>query len=202
MDLWDNIQALRSLSHGLMWGAIIVPILAAAIASGAVGFRYYDDRRIGELSSAAQTVRETKLQAAIDSARQRQEAAEAEVVKLQAKAAPRLLNEPQRQALIGALRNGQQREVKVTYVIGDAEAAQFANILRAVREAGGWRVNGFGQGLFSQPIHGLRIAVKQDPPPDAAIELFHALDRVGLAADGNLTPRLEEGQIELWVGSK
>jgi hypothetical protein len=78
MELWDNIQALRSLSHSLIWVAVILPIL------GAVGLRYYIDRRIGDLSAAAQTAREAKLRADIDSARQQQEAAEAKVGELQA----------------------------------------------------------------------------------------------------------------------
>ena len=50
--MWNSIESLRSLSHSLMWGAVVFAILAAA----STGVRYYVDRRASELSSLAQRV--------------------------------------------------------------------------------------------------------------------------------------------------
>jgi hypothetical protein len=66
MEFWDNIQTLRSLSHCFLWAALI---LTPIIAAGAIGTRYYIDRRIGELSASAQAAREAKLREDIDNAR-------------------------------------------------------------------------------------------------------------------------------------
>ena len=109
MGFWDNIQVLRSLSHSLMWGTAILAILAA----GATGLRYYIDRRISELSAAAQTARETKLRADIDSAQQRQEAAEAEVVALRTRQQPRELSLQQVQLFRTFLREAPGRSIPI-----------------------------------------------------------------------------------------
>jgi hypothetical protein len=90
MEMWNSIESLRSLSHSLMWGAVIFAVLAAVTT----GVRYYVDRRAGELSSHAlrvdaerkeqsQREREAALQLQVEAAQREQHEASEKLTKME-----------------------------------------------------------------------------------------------------------------------
>jgi hypothetical protein len=182
MELWDNIQALRSLSHSLMWGAAIF----ASLAAGVTGVRYYIDRRIGELSAAAQTAREAKLHMVIDSALQRQEAAETEVVALRETMAPRRLDINQHQSMVTKLRQFHGQKLRV-FLHAEPEPRVYGeSIIKALEEAG-WTLHVTRAiNSISQPIYGLYVA---GPHPESASAIQALISE--LVAAGN--PVYSEG---------
>jgi hypothetical protein len=201
MGFWDNIQVLRSLSHSLMWGAGIFAILAA----GATGLRYYIDRRIGELSAAAQAARETRLRTDIDSAQQRQSAAEAEVVALRTRQQPRELSPQQVQLFQTFLREAPGRFVAIESPTGDLEAQRLALQLMSLLRSEGWEAgdNSVGTVYSNIPIEGIRISVRNldSSQPHVSI-LQRAFEAIGMPAKIEVDDTSRQPAILLFVGHK
>ena len=116
-------------------------------------------------------------------------------------ASRRLIGE-QAQKVTTSLKKHSSQTVMLTSVMGDGEAFQFATDIKSVLEAGGWKVDGVNQAVFSGPIKGVLIKVAIDPPPEQALWLFEALKAGGLRSSGMLDKQLPPDRFELLVGSK
>ena len=201
MEFWDNVQVLRSLSHTLVWTTVILSILT----TGALGLRYYIDRRIGELSTAAQTARETQLRADIDNARQRQDAAEAEVAALRIRQQPRELSSQQIQLFRTFLREASGRFLAVESPTGDLEAQRLALQLISHLRSEGWETGEHSVSMvhYDIPIEGIRISVRDldSAQPHVSI-LQRAFEAIGMPAKIKVDDTSIQPPIVLIVGHK
>lgn len=86
--------------------------------------------------------------------------------------------------------------------MGDQEAFQFAVQLKTALERAGWTVDGVNQGVYTNPINGLIVSVRNEPAPSSANQLFVVLRAVGFPPTGSLNPKQPENSAWLVVGSK
>lgn len=120
---------------------------------------------------------------------------------LENQAAPRLLSDAQRQGFAAALQGHAQTEVTVNATLGDQEGVQFANHLKAMLEEAGWQVHGVNQVVYTNPIQGLWISVKANPPTPAAVMLINVLNAGGVPTKGQIAATQGE-ELAIIVGSK
>ena len=192
MEMWNSIDNLKSLSHGLMWATAILAILAAVVT----GVRYYVDSRVNVLSSLAQKVeteikeksqseREAslKLQVEAEAAKARERAAVLERgnidlqsnlekersarLKLEAHIAPRRISIEHREAIIAAIKPFAGQKCRIGSILGDAEGKIYAEDFAKVLEAAGWDHHGdsgIGYHVWVPDPIGVELSVHQVNP--------------------------------------
>jgi hypothetical protein len=189
MGVWDSIQSLRSLSHGLMWATALLAMAAA----GATWFRYYVDRRIGELSGAQQAKRD-------EEARARQDRAEQELAQVRLRASPRHLDrEKFRQEVTG----GPVGAIRILASTLDQEAKAYAAEFAEVLREAGWEVDFPERQIPINAPPGLTLVVSATgEPPEPAGFLQQAARRCGLEVKGIADTEEAAGGVVLIVGQK
>lgn len=125
-----------------------------------------------------------------------------EVEGLKVRRAPRALTAAQQEAILVALRKTTPRDIDITIIRNDPEAARYAEVLKSAIEAGGWRVVTMEPGAFNVAIRGLFVSVRQTPAPPAAGELVNALEAAGIVPNGNIDPRQRSERVTLVVAAK
>ena len=191
MEMWNSIDNLRALSHGLMWASAILAIFAAI----ATGVRFYVDRRAGELSSQAQRVsteikeqsqseREAVLTKQLEAAKREQQEASTKLSTLEQKMKRRHLSPEQSSTLASMARKActSLPMVNVTAANSNNEAQVYATEFVKILKAAGCASD------LSLPIPGLtpdvigiHIGVR-DPQnlSPGAIELSKMLSSSGI----------------------
>lgn len=225
MKMWDNSEALRGLSHGLMWASATLAVLAAV----ATGVRYYVDRRVGELSAAARLVeqksrdlaeagREAKLQEELRAADLRLQeserlarSAEQTADELRKGAAPRRLSPSQGEAILAAIKQYAGQSCTVVFVNGAPDAEGFARDFADILEQAAWKRSGdVDSNNFSKDPIGVQVTLniaymeKRLAPPAGATALAAVLVEVGLAPDAQLfvNPGTPMGVVEVRIGHR
>jgi hypothetical protein len=213
MGFWHNVDSLRALSHVLMWATGIFGVLAAL----ATGARYYVDRRVGQVSALAQraevekrdqaqAAREAELRgqlAAADlAARQadeqaRQAASTAE--KLRIAAQPRVLEvRARKDAFFRSL--GEEpggMAVVVDSPMGNAEAREMAQELKAMFLARGWNADGAQSIVTGTPTG---VIVYGDPGSADVKRIVAALTALGFPPEVRVAA--ERSDIRVLVAHK
>jgi outer membrane murein-binding lipoprotein Lpp len=191
MEMWNSIEGLRSLSHSLMWGAVIFAVLAAV----STGVRYYVDRRAGELSSHANRVgaeqkeqaqreREASLKLQVEAAQREQQEANEKLSKIEQNVRGRHLTSEQ-SATLAAMAKQVCRSffmVNVTASNSNHEAQMYATEFVKALKAGGCVAD------LALPIPGLtpdvigiHVGVRDtQKPASGAVELSKMLNRIGI----------------------
>ena len=223
--MWDNGDALRSLAHGLMLASIVLAVMAAM----ATGFRYYIDRRVTELATAArvaeersrdqaQTRREAALRSELKAADARLKESE-EVARaarrtadqLKNESAPRRLTATQRDMIFKAIAPYPGQSCSVLFVNGEPDAERFALDFAEVLQRARWTRGGEVQGNnFSKNPIGVEVSLnsgymdRRMAPPAAAKALADSLLEVGLAQDSRIgvNPGTPMGLVELRIGNR
>lgn len=189
--MWNSIDNLRALSHGLMWASVIFAIFAAL----ATGVRFYVDSRAEELSSQAQRASaeikeqsQRELEAAltkqVEVAKHEQQEATAKLSTLEQKVKGRHLSPEQGFALTSMARKActSLPMVNVTAANSNNEAQIYATEFVKILKAAGCASD------LSLPIPGLtpdvigiHIGVR-DPQnlSHGAIELSKILSSIGI----------------------
>ena len=191
MEMWNSIDNLRALSHGLMWASAIFAILAAL----STGVRYYVDHRAGELSSQAQKAsaeikdqsqreREAALTKQLEAAKREQQEASAKLSTLEQKMKGRHLSSEQSSTLTSMARKActSLPMVNVTAANSNNEAqvyaAEFVKIFKAAGCASDLSLPIPG---LTPDVIGIHIGVR-DPQnlSQGAIELSKMLSSIGI----------------------
>ncbi|MFH1185446.1 MAG: hypothetical protein V1755_10475 [Chloroflexota bacterium] len=99
----------------------------------------------------------------------------------------------------------QQERDMINSVMGDPDSTRFAaGLVTAFRQAG-WTMtgSGFSQSVFSSPIEGVLMKVKQlDPMPPVLVEVINTLREAGIQPHGVIDDTLGPGEFEIVVGSR
>jgi hypothetical protein len=153
-----------------------------------------------------------QAQADAEQARQQASAASEKVAASEAKAAPRHLTEPQKRALIEALRPFTGQHVDVTIPMGGAnEVHSFASEFIDVFRAAGWDAganDGINQAVYSGGVPtGIQVTLNEQDVaaqrlPAGANALLETLARLGLAKAGFRNPQVPAGRIDVRIGPK
>jgi len=189
--MWSSIESLRSLSHSLMWSAVIFAILAAL----STGIRYYVDRRTGELSSHAQKAvaeqreqfqreREEALKLQLEAAQREQRVASEKLSTIEQNVRVRSLSPEQRASLV-ALATVACRsipKVSVTAANSNHEAQTYATEFVKALKAGGCDADlALPIPGLTPDVRGIHVGVRDVRNPDrSAVELSNILGRIGV----------------------
>jgi uncharacterized coiled-coil protein SlyX len=90
--------------------------------------------------------------------------------------------------------------IVITCLMNDHEAFSFATQLKKLFESAGWTVDGVNQAMYSAPIKGVVIAIKDKSVEPKARFIFQILQFAGFPSHGELNDKLTS--VELIIGSK
>lgn len=191
MEMWNNIESLRSLSHSLMWGAVIFAVLAAV----STGVRYYVDSRTGELSSIAQRIkaekteqsqreREASLKLQVEAAQLEQRDAREKLAKIEQNVKGRHLTSEQGATLAAMAKQvcHSLPMVNVAAANSNHEAQVYAtDFVKALKGAGCLAELALPIPGLTPDVAGIHIGVR-DPknPASGAVELSKMLSAMGI----------------------
>jgi hypothetical protein len=208
--MMSDVDSLRSLSHWLMWATAVFAILAATTT----GIRYYVDRRVSDLTSAArsaeaerkekaQSEREAALRAQLETAEREQREASHKLSKLEEKTKPRAFNESQEKQFIAEVARCSNKILAITTPIGDPEAASFARYLISLFKNAGWTIKADSQAIFSGTPVGviLRVPSKEQLHPCVA-SVQRAFQNIGIQALGEVAAGTNMNVLDIVVGHK
>jgi hypothetical protein len=214
-----SIETLRTLSHILLWVAILAgPI----IVGGATALRFYLDRELGRRSQSVTDNEVAQLQQRADAARHQADTAREETERLQAltteaerrlealraEVADRRLSPVQRERILSGLQ-GRKSVAVVVSPMADPEAGAFADDLARVLREAGWETARIRNrittetGLALGAVSGVRFS------PEAEL-LIAALKDVGVPhrivefqdGDASTSPQFKRGFLYLVVEHK
>lgn len=176
----ENVESLRSFSHTLLWATVAFAILAAV----ATGVRYYIDRRAGELSSLAQSERETELKIQVEVAQQEQKEAREKLSKVEQSVMGRHLTAEQSATLAAMARQGchSLSAVTITAANSNYEAQVYGTeFVKALKGAGCAAELSLPIPGLTPDVVGIHIGVRDlRNVPSAAIELSKILTEIGV----------------------
>jgi hypothetical protein len=205
--MWNSIEVLRTLSHALIWAAGLLAILAAM----ATGLRYYVDRRVSDLASAArvmeeqqrdtrQAEREVELRGQLRATELKLQDSTKKVTALEEQARPRALTDSQRNQLVVFLRDKPKGRVVIKASATAPDARGYAEEIRDVLAHEGWTVR-IDNAIFAGPNSGgVWITVKDlNKAPTTAGLLQNALKAVGIDARGQHDQGMDTVDNEFWL---
>lgn len=121
---------------------------------------------------------------------------------IRAKAGPRLITAENKQKMISILSPDKGSYITVTSILGDNEGFQFATQVKDVLNSSGWKVNGVNQGVFTQPISGIVIFVKNERYPIRVNTIVKAFSIIGLMPYGSIDNSLSQDDVQLVIGAQ
>lgn len=215
MEMWNNIDSLKALSHSLMWATAILAIFVAL----ATGIRYYVDRRASELSSQAQRAdagireksqreREAELKQQLEVAQREQQEASAKLSNIEEKVKGRHLTNDQRVSFIKYLANVQKGSVTIAYGSQDAETVSFVEEIRSLLKSAGFSIPdrlelALGYTIKTPPPAFIALIVGSGSTPPYALPIQEAFHKIGIEAIGTDGRDIATaGEVKIYVGSK
>jgi regulator of replication initiation timing len=94
-------------------------------------------------------------------------------------------------------------KVRITTVLGDAEAFRYATRIMDILKRAGWQVDGLNQAIFTAPAMGIMMQVADDKHlPREANVLARALHDADIRVAGQLVKDISPDELRLVVGSK
>jgi hypothetical protein len=210
LKMWNSIETLRGVSHGLMWASATLAIAAAL----ATGLKFYVDRRVGELSAAArasqdeikeqiQREREAAVRSELEETKSRLQDSAAKLAGLETKSQPRSISATQRERLVDGLKTCSAKVVLLTAPLGDPEAIAFAQNLEAVFVAAGWKSDGVSQAVFPGVPTGLIVRVpSKDHIHPCAAQVQYAFASIGIEVPGVIVAGSSVELLDIVVGHK
>jgi hypothetical protein len=129
---------------------------------------------------------------------------QAETARQLAKAtSPRRITESQRQHLVALLSPYKGSSIKVSSLIGNSEAATFAQQFVSVFRAAGWKVDFEANISWDNGFRGLGIAFKKgEPEPQLGIAVTGAFRQVGIKLHTEDDLNIPPNSLNLWVSEK
>ena len=194
---WDTIEGVETFNLVML---IFLGTAAVLAAVGTVG-NVLAGRQLDWLKSQRDAAQQAEQAAREQELRQRIAEREQELREVQAHQRPRTLTEAQIKTLVTRLRNGPTGRIWLYPHNGDAEASQFAQLLRRVIVAGRWTIEGFSElDRVGEAQLGLTIERSRVDPPGKL--LLRTLREVGLEVSEKINPDVADGVVWLIVGQK
>jgi hypothetical protein len=132
---------------------------------------------------------------------QESEAAQQKIRELEAKLRPRTIPSDKIDELRLELSKLKGDSILITSVWGDQEAFSFATELKALFRSAGWIVDGVNQAMYTNPIKGVVIIVKNEAVTPKANFIFQFLNVLGVHSHGEIDPH-NKFQLGLIIGAK
>ena len=152
--------------------------------------------KIDDQAKEVESQREKIHQQAEDVRKQQEKISEVE-----SKTRPRLLTVEQCAIIRGELKKHKGESIQITSVMGDQEAINFASQLKTLFLESGWTVDGLIHAIFTNPIKGIIITLKDKASEPKAVYISNLLSSVGYKPTGEINPKTKF-DIGIVVGGK
>ncbi|HUB12046.1 MAG TPA: hypothetical protein VMB34_08820 [Acetobacteraceae bacterium] len=216
---WQSPTSAEWWSSLYFWVGIVFLVLltGSEVASHLYSLRRAELGAIAERRAA--TARDTQHQQQADAyraelraAEARAAAAQAEIEKLRAAAAPRVLTAEQHAAIVAAAQPFAGEKFRMAYLVGNSEARRFGMEIVSSLEAAGWDHDG-PEGIVQAVPNGptapvdIRLSpidVRDRTFPTGLVAIVQVLERIGLLGKAeviadDVVPR---GYIQVQIGEK
>lgn len=120
---------------------------------------------------------------------------------VESKTKPRVISEERLVAIRSELSKHRGDSIEVTCVMGDQEAFSFASQLKSIFELSGWTVDGVNQSIYSIPIKGIILTLKNESAKQKAEYIFRLLDSGGFKSRGEMNPQIKF-DVGIVIGSR
>lgn len=158
-------------------------------------------KALAETASAKE--RTIKLEVEAAALRERAARAETELLKVQARIAPRRIPDNKRSRLVEVLKDIPKGPIRLTCLFGDEEGRIFATQIRDVLREAGWIDMHLNIALFDQSMTGVEIRFRDRTRiPEFGMLIAHALDSVGIPLSLAINPNVTEGEADIVIGAK
>ena len=107
----------------------------------------------------------------------------------------------ERESIYSSFSSGQNL---INAVMGDPDSIKFADKLAEAFRAAHWTgVDGYSQGVFTKPVQGIFLQVRdQNDKPPGFFELIQTLREAGIAPKGEIDPNIPKDEFRITVGSR
>jgi hypothetical protein len=153
-------------------------------------------QKIDNQAKEVETQRQ-KIQQQAEEVRKQQE----KISEVESKTRPRLLTVEQCAAIRNGLRKQKGESIQITSVMGDQEALNFASQLKTLFQESGWTVDGVNQAVYTNPIKGIIITLRDKALEPKAIYVINLLSSVGYKSVGEINPQTKF-DIGIVIGGK
>ena len=123
------------------------------------------------------------------------------LLEVELKTKPRIIPEDKLKSLRADLTKHKGVSIEITCVMGDQEAFTFSTQLKALFQSSGWTVDGVNQAMYTAPIKGMILTIKDDSAKQKAEYIFHLLKAIGLNSRGEINPNIKS-DIGIVVGAR
>lgn len=129
------------------------------------------------------------------------ESQQKEILGLESKTSPRRIPENKFSGLQNDLSKYKDEKIEITSVSGDQEAFGFASQLKTLFQLSGWHVDGVNQSVFTKPINGSIIVMKDEGAKAKGYCLFHVFNSLGFYSTATIHPKTKYN-VGIVVGAK
>lgn len=199
-----DLNFLTKLSYFVPVAAIVLIFLGGLLQAS----RFYIDKRINTIKTDLSKTEKLKfedkittLKSTISQQTEKSESQEKHLQEVETKTAPRSIPIHKLAILTDELSKHKGETIGIVCVMGDQEAFNFASELKTLFQSAGWGVDGVDQAVYTNPIKGLILALKNEEVKPKAEYLFHILNSAGLHSTGEMNPKIKN-DIGLIVGAK
>lgn len=115
----------------------------------------------------------------------------------------RRISEKDKIDMIRILKIHKGSKVKISTILGDSEALQFAIQVKEIFEAADWKVGDISQLMINNDvIHGVIIRIKSENYPIRVNVIFESFKMIKMIAEVRIDNRLAEDEVQIWIGAK
>ena len=214
---WNSVESTAWWSNALFWSAVVTlgllltSFVAAHIYANRSAYLISERVRLQSQSNETKgqtqqaeilTLRQQLTEANQRAARATQQAKDAEqwASEAEAKQTPRHLTDPQRQAIIAAIKPFSGQAVNVVIKAGDTEAEELASEFVAIFRAAGWTTgSGVSQATFTgPPVRGIQVTLNEEDArtnklPRGSEALIRIMIGQGLIRTGFVNSQIPQG---------
>jgi len=222
---FSELTFLSKLSSFAQIGAIILIFLGGALQAS----RFYLDKRINhikeqqaqlEKQKADSTILElgSTISTQVDKIERQSDQVEAQRKKIEeqsreveaqqqkireveSKVQPRSISDQKFQELQAELSKHSGEKIEITCILGDTEGMALASRLKSLFQSSGWEVDGVNQSVYTQPIKGIIIMLKDENLKHKAESIFQVLAHAKLHSIGEINPNMKF-DIGLVIGAR
>lgn len=104
--------------------------------------------------------------------------------------------------MINILKEFKGKGIRLVTILGNSEAFQFAHQIREIFEQAGWNVDGVDQAVFTEPIKGIIVKIKDKNIPKYIDSIIKAFNLLRITPTGFTNPDHNLDVVEVIIGAK
>lgn len=208
---FNNLGFLTKLSGVVQILAIVLVFLGGALQAS----KFFIDKKINSIKTDITKVEKvesqlmiSKLQSTISEQVQKIDQQSEQVASYQlklheveSKTKPRMISEEKLVAIRSELSQHPNESIEITCVMGDQEAFSFASQLKTLFQAASWTADGVNQAIYTVPIKGIVLTLKDDSAKQKAEYIFRLLAYAGFNSHGEINSQIK-GSMGIVIGAK